>query len=136
MKQAILVGLTDVRQEYTLEGRQALVRELKTRIARGDRSLVSPPYTFCRKYVGPPEAVLSFVGLTREDVLRWLAASRVPTRVILGERDERLGPDWAAVLRGAGVRVEVLPGASHFFDGTAELDLQDRIVQSLTRRAE
>lgn len=130
---ALLIGLTDVDQEFTPRERARRVKELEARIARGDRSLVDAPYTFCRRYVATPAALLSFVRITREDVLRWLAASRVPVLVLLGEKDDRVGRDWAALLTARGVPVRVLPGASHFFDGPAEFDLHDAVIDSLNR---
>lgn len=133
VKQALLLGLYDAKPEFRPGEQARLVRDLEARAARQDPSLVTLPYTFCRRYVGPPAAVLSYVRITRQQVLDWLAASRVPVTVIMGARDERVAPDWVAVLRRQRVELEVVPGANHFFDGTSEFDLHDRVLGRLQR---
>ncbi|MEJ5210990.1 MAG: alpha/beta fold hydrolase [Burkholderiales bacterium] len=135
VKQALLLGLYDAEPEFGPGEQARLMQDLQARAARQDHSLVTIPYTFCRRYVGPPAALLSYVRITRQQVLDWLAASRVPVTVILGAQDDRVAPDWLTVLRRQRVEVEVVPGANHFFDGTSEFDLHDRVLGRLQRSA-
>jgi alpha/beta superfamily hydrolase len=54
--------------------------------------------------------------------------------VIMGGKDDRMGPDWVDKLVSRGIAVHVIPGASHFFDNQYEFDLQEAVLQFLKGR--
>lgn len=131
VKGGILLSLVDRDRELPPAARAQLVRDLKARVARGDRSLVTTSYTFCRRYVSTPEALLSFVRIDRQTVLGWLGASRVPAWVVLGSADENLGEGWVEALRKQGTPVRLVEGANHFFNGVTEFELHDLVADIL-----
>jgi pimeloyl-ACP methyl ester carboxylesterase len=86
---------------------------------------------FCDAYIAPPEVYLSYMEWESGRVIDALRNTRVPVRVIMGEKDRRFGPEWIALLREAGSQVTVIEGASHFFDSTHEFDLLEQISEAL-----
>jgi alpha/beta superfamily hydrolase len=58
----------------------------------------------------------------------------VPTKVIMGGKDDRMGADWVARLVSRSVAIRVIPEATHFFDGQYEFDLQEAVLQALSGR--
>lgn len=111
--------------------RQALLAELRTRIAQGDRRPVVSQYSFCQKLTSTPESLLSYLSWTPEHILRVLRGLRTPTTLIMGGSDERLGPDWLERLRKTTARLVVIRGADHFMDGEHEFDLLDEVIREL-----
>ena len=134
VKQALMISLTDVEVKQSARQRDQLAQELRKRIARGDNALVEQAFGYCRKYVSPPAALLSYLSISRKSILDSLAQSRVPIQVIMGGKDDRMGPDWVGKLLSRGIAVHVIPGASHFFDNQYEFDLQEVVLQSLKGR--
>lgn len=131
VKQALLISLTDVERKQSARQRAEIVAGLRARLARRDDSLVEAEIGHCRKYVSPPAALLSYMTISRESILESLAKSPVPAEVIMGSKDERMGPDWVDKLVARGLVVRVIPDASHFFDNQYEFDLQEAVVQAL-----
>lgn len=131
VKQVLLISLTDVERQQSARQRAEIVARLRERLARRDDSLVEAEIGHCRKYVSPPAALLSYMAISRDSILESLAKSPVPAEVIMGSKDERMGPDWVDKLVARGLVVRVIPGASHFFDNQYEFDLQEAVVQAL-----
>ncbi|MEW5966068.1 MAG: alpha/beta fold hydrolase [Pseudomonadota bacterium] len=131
VKRALMVSLTDVDVKQGAAQRAQIAQTLRERVANKDRGLAEVEVGHCRKYVGPPAAVLSYLDVTRESMLRGLAQSPVPITAIMGSKDDRMGPDWIAKLRARGIDVRMIEGASHFFDNQYEFDLQDAVLQAL-----
>ena len=52
----------------------------------------------------------------------------------MGGKDDRMGADWVEKLVARGIKVRVIPGASHFFDDQYEFDLQEAVLRALSRR--
>ena len=92
---------------------------------------------YCQgNYVSPPSAWLSYL---RWDAVRVLAALReapVPVRVILGGADRRFDRHWRRVLRLNGARLDIIPGASHFFDAEHKFELGDAVLRHVKRVVE
>ncbi len=131
VKQVLLISLTDVERKQNAQQRSSLAEDLRSRIAKGSRALVDAEMGHCNKYVSSPAALLSYVSISRESILGALAKSTVPTEVIMGSKDDRMGPDWIEKLISRGIVVRVIPGASHFFDNQYEFDLQESVMKSL-----
>jgi pimeloyl-ACP methyl ester carboxylesterase len=134
VKQALMISLTDVEVKQNAQQRARLEQELRDRVSRGDKALAIAAFGQCRKYVSPPAALLSYLTISRNSILDSLAQSRVPIQVIMGGKDDRMGPDWVEKLLSRGIAVRVIPGASHFFDNQYEFDLQEAVLQSLQER--
>lgn len=131
VEKLILFSLRDL--EYALwdASRHIDTRAATIQLAKRNRSLGTYPLSFCQKYTAPPAAFLSYANWTELRLLHLLATIRTPLDVILGSDDVHLKQDWPARVGGTGARVTVIDGASHFFDGPAELGLLDRIEHSL-----
>ncbi|MBT9567219.1 MAG: alpha/beta fold hydrolase [Thiobacillus sp.] len=131
VKQVLMISLTDVERKQNAHQRAAVVARLRSQLARGSQALVEAELGHCRKYVSPPAALLSYESISRDSILASLANCPVPAQVIMGSKDDRMGPDWVDKLVSRGLVVQVIPGASHFFDNQYEFDLQEAVVQAL-----
>jgi pimeloyl-ACP methyl ester carboxylesterase len=134
VKQVLMVSLTDVEVKQDAAQRARLAQNLRNRVARGDNALVEAEFGHCKKYVSPPAALLSYLTISRGSILDSLAGSPVPATVIMGGKDERMGPDWVERLVSRGIAVRVIPGASHFFDSQYEFELQEALLQAVPER--
>lgn len=134
VKQLLMISLVDVEAKQSAQQRAQLVKDLRDRVARGDRSLVEVEFGHCKKYVSPPAALLSYLEISRSGILESLVKSPVPTSVIMGGKDDRMGSEWVEKLSSRGISVQTIPGASHFFDSQYEFDLQDAVLKALPGR--
>ncbi len=132
--QAILISLVDVEAKQGPQARDRLAQALRDRIVHGNNALLGAEFGNCRKYVSPPAALLSYLNVSRNSILDALARSPVPVEVIMGGKDDRMGADWVEKLVARGIKVRVIPGASHFFDDQYEFDLQEAVLRALSRR--
>jgi hypothetical protein len=96
-----------------------------------DKSLVEAEFGHCKRYVAPAPALLSYLTVTRKNILESLAKQSVPIEVFVGSGVVRMGPDWLEKLAARGVAVRVIDGANHFFDNEHEFDLQDALLQAV-----
>lgn len=134
VKRALVISLTDVEVRQSAQHRAQVAQALRERVARQDRSLAEIELGHCRKYVGPPAALLSYMEVTRDSLLKTLARASVPITAVMGGKDDRMGADWVDTLVARGVNVRMIEGASHFFDNQFEFDLQDAVLQALADR--
>jgi len=134
VKRALAISLTDVEVRQSAPHRAQVAQGLRERVARQDRGLTEIELGHCRKYVGPPAALLSYMTVTRDSLLKTLAQASVPITAVMGSKDDRMGADWVTTLVARGVDVRVIEGASHFFDNQYEFDLQDTVLQALADR--
>lgn len=131
VKQVLMISLTDVERKQNARQRAAHVANLRSRLAQGSQALVEAEIGHCQKYVSPPAALLSYMTISRDSILTSLTQSPVPAEVIMGSKDDRMGSDWVDKLVSHGLKVRVIPDASHFFDNQYEFDLQEAVVQAL-----
>lgn len=134
VKQLLMISLTDVEAKQSAAQRARYAQTLRERAARGDTGLAEVEFGHCRKYVGPPASLLSYMSISRQRILDALAQSPVPARVIMGSLDDRMGAGWLEQLQARGIAVSVIPGASHFFDNQYEFDLHEAVLQTVTGR--
>lgn len=131
VKQVLMISLTDVERKQSAQQRSEIVEALRAQLTKGRRALMEAEIGHCKKYVSPPAALLSYMSISRESILASLAKSPVPAAVIMGGKDDRMGPDWVDKLVSRGIVVRVIPEASHFFDNQYEFDLQEAVQQAL-----
>lgn len=134
VKRALLISLADVELRQSAQQRAQVAQGLRERVARRDPGLAEIELGPCRKYVGPPAALLSYMAVTRDSLLKTLARVPVPVTVVMGDKDDRMGAGWVDTLVARGVDVRMIAGASHFFDNQYEFDLQDTVLQVLADR--
>lgn len=97
-----------------------------------DASLGRYHLIYCRgNYTATAESYLGYASMGRAEMLVRMRANRLPLKVIMGGGDQRFGVDWVKDMQAVGVQVSVVPGASHFFDGTSEFDLLDAVANTL-----
>lgn len=131
VKKLIAASLVDMESVISVAVSQAQIKKAQALLKRNDNTLVAYQLSYCKKYVAPPEAFLSYASWTAQSVVRALAKTSVPVEVILGGSDSRIGTAWPDLLHRTGVNVHVIPGANHFFSNEHEFDLLDSVMASL-----
>ncbi len=131
-----VVGLIGMSLSYvgavSEELQPAELKRAQQRVDSGDASLARYKLIYCRgNYTSTAESYLSYAALQRSRVLQLARDAKRPRVAIMGGADQRFGADWVNEMQQAGVVVTVVPGASHFFDGSFEFDLQDAVLNSL-----
>jgi pimeloyl-ACP methyl ester carboxylesterase len=134
VKQLVMISLTDVEVKQNAQQRARIAQALRDRVVHRAPALAEVEFGHCKKYVSPPDALLSYLSISRNSILDSLAKTPVPTKVIMGGKDDRMGADWVTRLVSRGVAVRVIPEATHFFDGQYEFDLQEAVLQALPGR--
>ncbi len=124
---SLIEAQTDDRQ------RSALIASLNRALREQDGSPVTAQLSFCRKYVATPASVLSYMRWDRPRTLAALRAHHNNVLLIMGGSDDRLAAHWLEQLKGTGVQLKVVAGASHFLDGEHEFDLMDGALEFLSR---
>lgn len=108
------------------------VQRAEAMLREGRRDLGRYNLLYCHNnYTSTPEGYLDYARLGRDQVLLWLRHAGRPVISIMGGADKRFGPDWVAAMREVGGTVQVVDGASHFFDGAYEFDLLEELSSSL-----
>jgi pimeloyl-ACP methyl ester carboxylesterase len=128
-----LIGVSIVAADASQDARRnrEVEAELRQRVARGDRGLVTRPLSYCKRYVASPSSYLSYLEWTPERILAAIARAKTPYALIMGGGDQRVGPDWILQLKRTGKTVHVIPEANHFLDGTHEFDLLDIVLREM-----
>jgi len=133
---ARVVGLIGISMSYVgAQGEELQANQLKraqAQKAAGATSLGRYNLVYCHgNYTATAESFLSYASLERTAMLDALRKNRIPLVAIMGSADQRYAGDWVSAMQRAGVRVQLIPGASHFFDGTFEFDLLDAVSLAL-----
>ena len=128
LQQLIALSLIDAERHPPNTSVPALLTKAKARIAKRDKRLVDFALGHCTKVTATPESYLSYASWDRKRVLDLARNSRVPVHVIVGSDDNRMGKGWTQSLSTAGVRVDKINGANHFFDAEYEFDLLDLVL--------
>jgi pimeloyl-ACP methyl ester carboxylesterase len=131
-----VVGLVGVSLSYVGAAGEELLPTQFTRAQAqklaGDWGLGRYNLIFCHgNYTSTAEGYLSYANLGRAYVLESLNKKSVPLIAIMGGADQRFAGEWVQDMRHAGVDVQLVPGASHFFDGSFEFDLLEAVSRAL-----
>ncbi|MCG7871639.1 MAG: alpha/beta hydrolase [Candidatus Thiodiazotropha lotti] len=86
---------------------------------------------FCDRYPSRPDHYLSYLNWDQTRASRALLGLSKKPSIILGNRDNRLSPEWKPILMDLKANVIEIEGANHFFDHSHEFDLFDSIIQML-----
>ena len=132
VSQFIATSLLDTSREQSPEKLQAYLLDAQNRVKNSDKSLGEYALSYCKKYVSPASAYLSYATWSRKRILNSVKKANIPTTVILGSKDKRLDPDWHKELKIFGAKVIMIDGANHFFSADHEFDLLET-VQKLLR---
>ena len=91
----------------------------------------STGFSFCQKFRSTPESIESYLDWGPEKLLAAIRKTKVPATMIMGSKDDRLGPDWTSHLQKTRAKVIILEGANHFMDGQFEFDLLEKVLLEL-----
>lgn len=130
--QFIATSLLDISREQPTKKLQANLLDARNRVKNADKSLGEYALSYCKKYVSPASAYLSYAEWSRKRILNSVKKADIPITVILGSKDKRLDPDWQKELKIFGAKVIMINGANHFFAADHEFDLLET-VQKLLR---
>jgi len=125
------VSIVDASASRDVAANKRIEQDLRSRVARGDHSVVTYPISYCSRFMGTPASLLSYQEWSSERILNALKRLTVPTTLIMGSSDDRLGPNWIEQLQKTGKTVHVIQGANHFLDGQYEFDLLDLVLADL-----
>lgn len=128
LQQLIALSLIDTERHPAKVSVAALLAQAKARVAKGDKRLVDFALGHCTKFTATPESYISYANWDRKRVLGLSRNSHVPVHVVIGDEDNRMGKGWAQALSAAGVQVDKIKGANHFFDAEYEFDLLDLVM--------
>ena len=131
VKKLIATSLVDMESEIGAAVAQAQIKRAQEQLDRNDSTLATYQVSYCKKYVAPPKAFLSYASWSKQRILQAISKTPVPVVVILGGNDSRMGDGWPAALRNQGVVLQVIAGANHFFSNEHEFDLLDSVMASL-----
>ncbi len=131
LRQIIALSLVDTEQHPSNVSVTVLLADAKARVNRGDTRLVDFAIGHCQKFTATPKSYLSYANWDRKRVLDLSRRSQVPLNVVIGGADNRMGKGWMESLSGAGVKVDTIKGANHFFDAEYEFDLLDKVTTLL-----
>ncbi len=123
--QAILVSIVPVRVNP-----DELRRELH---APAFDKLAAYTMSYCQhNYLSTRNDYLSYAVWDENKIIRALSRSKIPVNVLIGGDDKVFPVGWGMRLQHDFPATEVVQGAGHFFDGTAEFELGDRVLEMLT----
>lgn len=128
---AVATSLVDLEHGTGASNAAAEVERARDLVARGNHELAAFEISYCKRYVAPPQAFLSYGEWSKRRILDNLGRLTVPLEVVMGGSDQRMDAHWPLLLSQHGVQVATIEGANHFFDGIHEFELSERILQSL-----
>jgi dienelactone hydrolase len=111
-----------------LEERQKARRALATKRQAGAVKIAKYSLGYCKQnFASTPESYLSYASFDPEKIFGILKQSQVSTDIILGAEDFILPAPWLSQLKALKEHIVTIPGANHFFEGTAEFDLAEEV---------
>lgn len=125
------IGASLVEAQIGNTPRAVLIANLESRVKKNQRALVVQTLSFCRKYLSPPEGLLSYVRWDQARLLDALKQSPVSVQLIMGDADKMLENNWILTLKQTHTPMVVVPGANHFMDGAHEFDLLEHTLKYL-----
>lgn len=87
--------------------------------------------SFCQHYPTTPRAFHSYVDWGPRQMLATMKQLGNRLSVIVGSGDKRIRPRWVEALGRAGIRLETIEEANHFFDSAHEFDLLEAVESLL-----
>jgi pimeloyl-ACP methyl ester carboxylesterase len=131
VKKLIAVSLVDAQVDMDAQRWEKAKLDLQRRLKNNDVSLVQFPLSFCKKYPTSAQNYLSYTSWQQARVLKELSELKVPSTIIMGGGDTRLGLGWANALKKADPSLVIVKGADHFMSGEYEFDLLDAVLAAL-----
>ena len=131
IKKFIGISIVEGRLKAGESARSEIVRTLRKQARSSGKQVLENQFSFCQKFRSSPASVLSYMEWGPDKILQAVQKSALPVTMIMGSRDDRLGPDWLERLKKSRAKVIIIDGANHFMDGQHEFDLMDRVLEEL-----
>jgi len=131
IKKLIAASLVDVEHVVGKEKSQMQINLAHSQIKQHDNGLHEYQVSYCKKYLAPAAAFLSYATWSQTKILATIAQVKTPLEIILGAKDKRMGENWPAILRKNGVKTQIIASANHFFNDEQEIDLLDSVLKAL-----
>lgn len=125
------ISMVEGRLKLSDKERDKLISDLRGKVHKGDRSILNNQFSFCQSLRSTPNSILSYLEWGPEKILSVLKKTGIPSTMIMGSKDDRLGADWTARLQKTRAKVIVIDGANHFMDGQYEFDLLDHVLDEV-----
>ena len=131
VKKVIATSLVDIEHAVGEQNIRAEIKWAKSVMSQGNEAPHEFQISYCKKYVAPPKAFLSYASWLKPRILSALSSAPVPIDIVIGSKDQRMDAHWPQALKENNARISVIPGANHFFDAEHEFDLTDRVLDLL-----
>ena len=131
VRKFIGISMVEGRLKLNEQGRAKLISSLRAKIKNGTKEIQENQFSFCQKFRSTPESIESYLDWGPEKLLAAIRKTKVPATMIMGSKDDRLGPDWTSHLQKTRAKVIILEGANHFMDGQFEFDLLEKVLLEL-----
>ncbi len=127
----IMVSLIEYEREFGDAGKPDQKKLASHKASLGDTSLDEYVLSYCKKYVAPADAFLTYASWSREKILAEMKRLHSRVVVIVGGKDERMHDGWLGEMKKLSVSIKEIKGANHFFSSEHEFDLLDTILASI-----
>ena len=131
IKKLIATSLVDVNKAIGEQVASSQIAKANAMLEKKQNGLSEYHVSYCKKYVAPAAAFLSYATWSKQKILHSIAKTKVPVEVILGSADNRMDTTWPSLLEKNGVKMTVVEGANHFFHNEHEFDLLDSVLAAL-----
>jgi alpha/beta superfamily hydrolase len=88
-------------------------------------------FSYCINYVTSRDAYLDTASWNADKVVEHLSKLKLKTDIILGDEDHAISQPWLSKVDNSHTQTHHIEGADHFFSGSEEFDLQDKILEIL-----
>jgi len=131
IKKVIATSLVDIEHAVGEQNIHTEINWAKSAVSKGNDAPHEFQISYCKKYVAPPKAFLSYASWLKPHILSALAKAPVPIEIIIGSKDQRMDTHWPEMLKANRAKISLIQGANHFFDADHEFDLTDRVLALL-----
>lgn len=133
VKKIIATSLVDFDHTTDEKDIRAQIMRARAAVQKGNTEPLSFALSYCKQYVAPATAFLSYAEWSKARILKALATTKIPLDVVLGSNDSRMDKRWPELLEANHARVSIISGANHFFDAEYEFDLIDRVLALINK---
>ena len=88
-------------------------------------------YSYCKDYVTSRDTYLDTATWDANKVSQQLSKLNLEIDIILGDEDHSLSHTWLPKTNSPHIHIHYMQGADHFFSGSDEFDLHDKVLEVL-----
>ena len=132
IKQIIFIAMPNLNPDFRTSQSNKLQKKAELLVLNNNHSLHDFKLAYCEKYPTTAKNFLSYLQLSKENIISDLSKITIPKTLILGSEDKRVDQQWGHKLIQQGVDIITIDGANHFFDYEYEFDLLDAVETILS----